>query len=118
MAEDWNGWIGHPFRWCSGKEKRGPLERTLAAAVKHAHVLEIPVADFRPGMPLGVMSQPDIIAQFAPHSIASGRPLVGISADAHHLRQLNERIEASFRVAEWLVSEGVQPEQIWGWRAG
>ena len=118
MAEDWHGWIGHPFRWCTGKEMREPLIRTLAAAAKNAHLLEIPVVEFSPGKSSsGINLQSDAIAQFASQSIASGCPLVAISCDAHHLRELSERIEASFRLAEWLVFEGVHPEQIWGWRS-
>ena len=45
-----------------------------------------------------------------------GKPLVALSTDAHHKEQLKERIETTFWVAEWLVSEGVRPEQIWGWQ--
>jgi hypothetical protein len=42
---------------------------------------------------------------------------VAIATDAHHEDQLKERIEATFHLAEWLVSEGVRPERIWGWRS-
>jgi hypothetical protein len=57
------------------------------------------------------MLQPAIIAEFG------GQPLVAISTDAHNKDQMKERIEATFHLAEWLVSEGVRPEQIWGWRS-
>jgi hypothetical protein len=57
------------------------------------------------------MLQPALIAQF------DGRPLVAIATDAHHKDQLKEGIEITFRLAEWLVSEGVRPEQVWGWRS-
>lgn len=118
MAQDWQGWIGHPFRWCSGKDKIEPLKQTLALALERSHLLEIPAAGFDQGKSVSrVMLQPDVIAQFAPQSILNDRPAIAISLDAHHLPELEERIESSFRLAEWLVSEGVQPNQIWGWHA-
>lgn len=110
MQQPWQGWIGHPFRWCGGKEAGPALRRTLAAAVATGHLLEIPVQDFHRGKPSGPMLQPAVIAEF------DAKPLVVISTDAHHKEQLKSRIEAAFRLAEWLMREGVRPEQIWGWR--
>jgi hypothetical protein len=112
MRQHWRGWIGHPFRWCGGADPQMSLKRTLAAAVETGHIVEIPVQGFGHGNPRSApMLQPAIIAEFR------GKPLVAISTDAHHKDQLKERIEATFRLAEWLVSEGVRPEQIWGWRS-
>ncbi len=111
MRQDWRGWIGHPFRWCSGGDPRKALKRTLAAAVETGRIVEIPLHHLHRGeRPSGPMLRPAIIAEFG------GTPLVALSTDAHHKDQLKEGIETTFWVAEWLVSEGVRPEQIWGWR--
>lgn len=111
MRQDWRGWIGHPFRWCGGGDAKAALRRTLRAAVETGRIVEIPVQDYRRGTPSGPMLQPSVIAEFP------ARPLVAISTDAHHADQLNQRLEASSRLAEWLLSEGVRPEQLWGWRS-
>jgi hypothetical protein len=112
MRQHWPGWIGHPFRWCGGADPRHSLRRTLRAAVETGHIVELPVQGFLRGHSRSApMLQPAIIAEFG------GQPLVAISTDAHNKDQMKERIEATFHLAEWLVSEGVRPEQIWGWRS-
>src|ERR1035438_2670555 len=112
MRQPWRGWIGHPFRWCSGADPQQSLKRLLGAAVETGHIVEIPVQGFLRGNPRSApMLQPEIIAEFP------GKPLVAIATDAHHEDQLKERIEATFHLAEWLVSEDVRPERIWGWRS-
>jgi hypothetical protein len=112
MRQRWLGWIGHPFRWCGGADPEQPLKRTLKAAVETGHIVEIPAQGFLRGSRRpSPMLQPAILAEFG------GKPLVAISTDAHHKDQLKEGIEATFQLAAWLVSEGVRPEQIWGWRS-
>jgi hypothetical protein len=108
MRQDWQGWIGHPFRWCSGLDPQEPLKQVLTTAIETGHVIEIPVESFdRANPPSTPMLQPAIIAGFG------GKPLIAISTDAHHLDQLKQRLDGTYALTEWLLSEGVRPEQLW-----
>jgi hypothetical protein len=124
MQQNWPGWLGHPFQWCAGYEIDKAIEGLLATAVETKRVIEIPIKPIRRYAKLTVQEvrtsvplfRPDIIAKFATYSIQTGKPLVAISLDAHHLADLEFGIENAAQVAEWLIAEGVHPTQVWAWK--
>jgi len=123
MRQEWRGWIGHPFQWCAGGNVEESVRRFVTAAANKGRIVEISVKPVRGRSNLTIqeiresisMFRPDIIAEFSSYSMHTGDPLAAISVDAHSLTDLELGLENASRVAEWLVAEGVRPEQIWGW---
>jgi len=124
MYQGWLGWIGHPFQWCVGDSIQTAIRRLLSTAVQTGHIVEIPIKPVRKRSNLTIqdaresipMFQPEIIAEFGAYAVQTGVPLVAISLEAHHLCDLQFGLEKAYYIADWLASEGVRPEQIWGWR--
>jgi hypothetical protein len=123
MYQDWLGWVGHPFMYCSGDDLRNAMHLLLSAAVNTERFVEISLksvgqkllASPREAREWIPQYCPDVISRFSAYSLKSSAPLVVISLDAHHRGDLTVGIENARRVAQWLIHEGVRPEQIWGW---
>lgn len=125
MLEEWAGWIGHPFQWCSGGDREAAMRTLLRGAIETRRAIEISVKPIRRHTQLTVdkaralipMFRPEIIAEFATDVTRTGLPQVVISVDAHHLDDLKAGCEKAGIIADWLVAGGVQPAQIWAYNA-
>jgi hypothetical protein len=124
IYQDWHGWIGHPFKWCIGNDSDRVFQSFLSAAHDTGRIVEIPINQVRRYSKLSMQIvresilqfRPEIIAKFGVRSTKTNTPLVAITLDAHNLSDLESGLEKTFYIAEYLIQEGVQPSQIWGWR--